>query len=584
MAVDDRSPDLERVALQSETLYAVIGVVASAPDLDRVLDGIVDLLSDATECHACFVYLRDGERLRLRAASRIYAHLVGRVEMGLDEGLAGWVARNGTPEFIREHAMADPRMKYVAEIEEERFQSMVAVPIPARSGSALGVVVLHTVAPREFDEGVLTFLAHTASLVAGAIENARLYEDTRRRVEALTRLSSLSQSIAAVNGREELYRVVTEGVRDVLRCDTSQLYLLDRAAGRLELAAADPPGRRSSWRGAEGTAVLLDMLRRRGPAPAAGGTTLVAPVAAGDEHLGALVATRSRPPFGQEADELLRAVANQLAVALHKAELIERLTAENIVRDLFEALQSGATDVAEARARAAGCDLARRHLMLHVEPVQGHGDPRPWPAVAERTEARLRRLAPGALCDAGRESLRALVPLRAGSDDADREELERALGDLGSTERVLVGVSTMRRGVSEGDRSLREAADAAHIARALMRGGGALAYADLGAYKYLVRLPLDEAPHDRHCEAVERLVAYDLRRRSQLVATLEQYLRDRRSIATTARALYIHPNTLRQRMDRIEKLSGLTLADEDLLSLELAVKLVRLRSSGRGPA
>ena len=27
--------------------------------------------------------------------------------MGLDEGLAGWVARNGTPEFIREHAMAE---------------------------------------------------------------------------------------------------------------------------------------------------------------------------------------------------------------------------------------------------------------------------------------------------------------------------------------------------------------------------------------------------------------------------------------------------------------------------------------------
>ena len=134
--------------------------------------------------------------------------------------------------------------------------------------------------------------------------------------------------------------------------------------------------------------------------------------------------------------------------------------------------------------------------------------------------------------------------------------MEHALAELGSAERVLIGVSTMRRGVEEGDRSLREAADAAHIARALMRGGGALAYAELGAYKYLVRLPLDEAPHDRHCEAVERLVEYDRKRRSQLVATLEQYLRDRRSIATTARALYIHPNTLRQRMDRIEKLAG----------------------------
>jgi GAF domain-containing protein len=582
----ERTPEVDRVALRSETLYAVIGVVASAPDLDRVLDGVVDLLTEATACHACFVYLRDGDRLRLRAASRIYAHLVGRVDMGLDEGLAGWVARNGTPEFIREHAMTDPRMKYFPEIEEERFQSMVAVPIPARSGSALGTVVLHTVAPREFDEGVLTFLAHTASLVAGAIENARLYEDTRRRVEALTRLSSLTQAIAAVDGREELFRVVTDGVRELLRSDACQLYLLDPETGRLELAAADPPGRPSPWGGAEGTSVVLDMLRRRGgPAAGPGGhATLVAPVAAGAEHLGALAATRARPPFGQEADELMHAVANQLAVALHKARLIERLTAENIVRDLFEALESGSTDVAEARARAAGCDLRRRHLLVHVEPAQGHGDPRPWPAVAERAEARLRRLAPGALCDTGRESLRALLPLRAGSDDADREELERALQELGSAERVVVGVSTLRRGVSEGQRSMREAADAAHIARALVRGGGSLAYADLGAYKYLVRLPLDEAPHDVHCEAVERLMEYDRRRRSQLVATLEQYLRDRRSIATTARALYIHPNTLRQRLDRIEKLSGLDLADEDLLSLELAVKLVRLRSTGRGSA
>jgi GAF domain-containing protein len=569
--------------LRSETLYAVIGAVASSPDLDRVLEGIVGLLTEATDCHACFVYLRDGDRLRLRAASKVYVHLVGRVEMGIHEGLAGWVARRGTPEFIRENAMVDPRMKYVPEIEEERFQSMVAVPIPARSGSALGTVVLHTEAPREFDEGVLTFLAHTASLVAGAIENARLYEDTRRRVEALTRLSSLTQAIAAVDGREELYAVVTDGVRELLRCDACQLYLLDPGSGRLELAAADPPGRSSPWGGAEGTAVLLDMLRRRGgPSAGPGGNaTLVAPVAAGAEHLGALAATRARPPFGQEADELLRAVANQLAVALHKARLIERLTAENIVRDLFEALETGSTDVAEARARAAGCDLGRRHLLIHVEPAQGHGDPRPWPAVAERTETRLRRLAPGALCDTGRESLRALLPLRAGSDDDDRTELERALQDLGAGERVVVGVSTLRRGVSEGQHSMREAADAAHIARALVRGGGALAYADLGAYKYLVRLPLDEAPHDVHCEAVERLMEYDRRRRSQLVATLEQYLRDRRSIATTARALYIHPNTLRQRLDRIEKLSGLELAEEDLLSLELAVKLVRLRSTGR---
>jgi DNA-binding PucR family transcriptional regulator len=148
---------------------------------------------------------------------------------------------------------------------------------------------------------------------------------------------------------------------------------------------------------------------------------------------------------------------------------------------------------------------------------------------------------------------------------------------------VLVGRSAVQRGGAEGgDRRLREAVDAARIARALLPGGGALAYGALGAYKYLVRLPLDDAPEDRHAEAVRLLLDYDRGRRTQLTRTLEQYLRDRRSIATTARALYIHPNTLRQRLERIEQLSGLDLPQEDLLSLELALKLVRLRAAAAG--
>src|SRR5919205_4227623 len=221
----DVAAQLDRVRLESDTLYALIGVVASSPDLDRVLDGIVDLLTEATGSHACFVYLRHGDRLRLHAASRVYSHLVGRIDFGLDEGLAGWAARNRSPAFVRDDAMADPRFKYVPELDEERFQSMVAVPVPARSGEVIGVVVLHTVAPREFDEDVLNFLTHTAALVAGAIENARLYEAAQRRVDALTGLSALSQRIVAAADREELYGVVTQGTRRVLACDACQLHL-----------------------------------------------------------------------------------------------------------------------------------------------------------------------------------------------------------------------------------------------------------------------------------------------------------------------------------------------------------------------
>lgn len=557
-ARSDLAAQLERVRLESDTLYAIISAVGSSVDLTRVLDGIVELVTEATECHACFVYIRDGERLRMRAASRVYAHVVGKIEFALDEGLTGWVARTGEPAFIREDALSDPRMRYVPELEEERFQSMVAVPVPARSGEVLGVVVLHTVAPREFDEGVLNFLVHTASLVAGAIENARLYEESHLRVEALTNLAGLSQRIVAVSGREELYRVVTGGVRRLLGCDACQLRLRNGEDGGLELVASDPAGELPEPH-VESRAVLRD----------------------DREEIGALVAVRSGVrTFPSQHEELLQAVANQVALALRNAEHIERLTAENLVRALFEALDDGALDIAEARARAAGCDLDRPHVFIHARPAATGDDDRPWPAVAERVETRLRNLEAGALVDPGRDALRGLLPLSPRATDDDVATLLPALRDLGAAEGVAIGVSALRSGSDGASQSLRQAQDAGTIARALTPAGGALAYDGLGAYRYLVHLALDDAPHDRLCEAVERLLDYDQRRETQLLATLEQYLGDRRVGATTARKLFIHANTLRQRLDRIEKLTGVELANEDLLSLELAVKLVRLRRAG----
>jgi DNA-binding PucR family transcriptional regulator len=88
---------------------------------------------------------------------------------------------------------------------------------------------------------------------------------------------------------------------------------------------------------------------------------------------------------------------------------------------------------------------------------------------------------------------------------------------------------------------------------------------------------LDSLIQPRHEDAIAILAAYDARRRTQLLRTLERHLADRGTVAPTARALYIHPNTLRQRLARIEHLTGLALAREDLLSLELALRLHRLR-------
>jgi GAF domain-containing protein len=582
--------EADRRARREKTLYAVIKTVSSSLDLDRVLRGIVTLVTDATGCHACFIYFLESDRLVLRAASERYSEFVGQLELGLDEGLTGWVARTKTPEFIRENALADPRMKYVPELEEERFQSMVAVPILAKAGEVIGVVVLHTEAPHEFDDDALNFLVHTASLVGGAIENAQLYEETRSRVQALTTMTQLSQALAAVTLREDLYDAVTRGARQLLGADACQIYRLDVEADELLLAGSDPDGAPAPSPRPGGTALVLDLMRRaegnirggpRGVArtlwpEADENALLVAPLVAGDEHLGILCCVARDRQFSAEDADLLGAVANQTAVGLKKAELIERLTAENIVKEMFDALAAGSVETAAAKASEARCDLSRPHLFLHLERAPGAKAVAPvWPELAGRLEAQLLRLHPRAFIDSRHDRVRALTPIPGEVRDVV-ERLRAACEPLGEDAGVVVGLSEVDRGAASARRRIRQAADAARVGASLAPEGGAISYEQLGAYRYLVHLDVDEAPHDRYRQAVEELIEYDRKRGARLVETLEQYLADRGSVSASARTLYVHPNTVRQRLDRIERVGGLSLGDEDLLSLELALKLARL--------
>jgi GAF domain-containing protein len=569
---------------ENRTLYDVIKLVSSSLELGPMLQGIVDLATDATDCHACFIYLREGERLTIRAASPVFADAVGRVELALDEGLTGWVARHRTPEFIRDGAMNDPRMKYVPLLEEERFQSMVAVPILARSGDTIGVIVLHTEAPREFTEDTLKLLVHIASLVSGALENAQLYDQERRRAGALTRLSRLGHDVAAATDAADLGAVVARGARRVLEAEVCQIYRLDRAGTGVVLLASDPAGA-STPPVLSVAEVALDALRDRGGRRTARplwpdlevGDQLVTPLAAGSEQLGLLCAgATARRSFTDEDAELARAIAHLAALAMKRAELIEHLTNANIVKDMFEALAAGATAFAVAKAAEVRCDLTGAYLMVCAEPAgsreQSSGD---WRAAAEVIGARLGDLSPRAAIEAGPGPVRAALPL--GSSAPERvEEVLRLCRELGKQTGAAIGVSERRERPAEATRAYRESLDATTIGRALLGEGGAIAYSELGAYRYLVGIAADEAPRDRMRAAVDELIAYDARRRTALLDTLERYLAERRSVIESARALFIHPNTLRQRLARIEELAGVELDRDDLLSLELAIKLARL--------
>jgi DNA-binding PucR family transcriptional regulator len=124
-----------------------------------------------------------------------------------------------------------------------------------------------------------------------------------------------------------------------------------------------------------------------------------------------------------------------------------------------------------------------------------------------------------------------------------------------------------------------ESAHALAATAVLSPPGRVLSFAEIGPYRYLLPIAAAGGARDETVERIARLAAYDAERQTQLLPTLEQFLHRRGSIAATSEALYIHQNTLRQRLRRIAEIADVDLRRDDWLTVEIAVKLVRLREA-----
>ena len=544
---------MTRTRVEGDTVLArIISTVASTLELDEVLRAVVRLLSDASAVHACFVYLvdDDGSRLVLRAAGAPYEHLIGQVALDRGEGLAWWAADRGEPAFIREDLLSDPRTRYVPELEEERFQSLLCVPIAARDGAVIGVISAHTEAPREFTQAEVDMIVTSASLVAGAIENARLYGEMRTRVEELETVAGLAESIAGARAVEELVPGVAGVGRTLLGASACHVYLLEPGNEELVLVASAPPA-------AEAPAALA--LSELGPELARGGraSRVSVPLVAGDELLGLLVGV------GTTSVELARTVASQTAVGIKKIQLIERLTEKNLIKDFFEDLAAGRSgpDV-EGRALRLACDLEAAYVVLGAEPA------------GDALEPALANALPGSLFDRRGTRLRALLRVPS----AGVERLRAAVREA-AVPSSAVGLSSPCTGVASFAEGFEEARQALLGTSVVRRDPPVISFDELGAYKYILRMALDGGIRDPTIEAVSVLASYDEERGASLLHTLEEFLRRRGNISATSEALYVHANTLRQRLRRIGELSGIDMRRDDWLMLEIAVKLVRLRAA-----
>ncbi len=563
-------------------LYEIIHTVNSTLDLEQVLGAIVRLVNDAIVAHATYIFLSEdrGRRIVLRAASERYAHLSGRVSMAAGEGIAGWVLQNGQPVFIPEKALADPRIKYFPELEEEKYQSLVSVPLIAKGQRVIGVIALHAEAPRVFSPQDAAFLLHVASLVAYAIENARLYERTRRSLRELEQLSQLGAHIARAESVDDLLAVDGRaGARAARRRVAARLPAraerrpaahargLARRAGRARhrlaaraerRAAAHAGRRRHAHLGARRHALgrghhalgarRAARRRRRGdglPRRAAGRGPARERARARPRQLDR-VADRARPQAAAAGRATGRAQPHQGSLRRARRRAQHRChrragTASRHRRGRARSWSPGRCPSAAGRPRPArpSCRRPRPSRRRRCATSRARS------SIAPRTSLRL--LAPGA---------RRRVGARA----------HRGHRRGGCPTRSPSGISNVCSGPGACAAGFTEAQQAARALPVLRPGERHLRYDELGVYKYLLRVPPGDPVRDRHADALRVLAEHDRRRNAQLLHTLEEFLRQRGHVGATAQALYVHPNTLRQRLRRIEELTGLDARDADWLA------------------
>jgi sugar diacid utilization regulator len=421
----------------------------------------------------------------------------------------------------------------------------------------------------------------------------------------------------------------------IIEADLCVIMLMDQAKGRLVVRASSPNLNdralslqpididRHVWeqlrdfnsRG-QSSETSVHALERLNPLKDSQFKTLLsAPLIASTEHLGLINCyfTKARRNTS-ENQTLLSTIANQIALAIKNSHLADMLAQKNLVKGFFEDLMYGGYDSEDSlrqRANFIGCDLTKPHTIAIIEvsrldesnnaeherygtnssnrsmmdTFQSEEDRH---VIHKRISGQIRRRIqdnyPGSVLYERENVLSCIICL---SKDPTAARLKTWLGDLGRqmrTEhgiRLSIGIGNQCQSMSDYRRGFAEASEALQMGQSLNHDGSVTHFNDLGVYRYLYKIARMDDLRDMYQDQVARIDMYDRRKGTDLLDTLETYLECAGNLTKTSERLFVHRNTLIQRLERLQSLCDIDLQDRsNWLTLQVAIKVFKLRSNG----
>ena len=549
-------------------LYETASDLTAIRDVDTILAAIVRRARQLLHCDMTYLSLNDEQdgASYMKVTDGALTREFQTLRLPLGTGLLGLVAQTGAAYFTEDYA-TDERFVHKGYIDEavagEQIRAILGVPL-VLNGVVIGALLAVHRSVRRFPQSEVSLLTSFAAHAVVALENARLFADLDEANRSLTRHTEAVDAAALAHDRLTDLLVGGGGVAevaDVLSGVLGAPVSVWTPTGDLE--AGEDPG--LAWSDAVAGAVAS------GRSVAVDGG-LVAAALAGTEHVATLVLRRDEPLdlAGRrtlERGALVTALVLLFARSVADAE--ERLGGQ-LLADLLEA-------GGEARDRLR--DRVRRHsasldgpLVVAAAAVDGAD-----PQRAGRAAVAFARRMSGLAAD-HRGAVVVVVP----SDDARGvgADLQAAISAAGG--RATVGVAATSDALRE-DRLVAAHAEARRCLDTLLRLGRVEEVSDPAGLG-VARLLLGDNDPEHVAAFVESMIgpvrAWDERRGTGLVDTLEEWFASGGRLKEAAAALHVHPNTVTQRLDRIGELLGDGWRDPNRsLDLQLALRLDRLRDA-----
>ncbi|MER6912290.1 helix-turn-helix domain-containing protein [Streptomyces sp. NPDC000594] len=497
----------------------------------------------------------------------VTAHFLG-LRVPVMRGLGGAVVKNQGPfwavDYLTEdrfdHDLTVDRM-----VRAEGLRAVLSVPLRA-DNEQLGVLYVADRSTHDFLPGDVALLQSLADIAAVAVKSGR----TRPRPDETVHdrwadgAAPPPDEPRSARTQRRLLQLALEGadLAEVLdQCAHElggALAVHDRYGGIISAS-----GPMSRPRGAEVERAFADVQKSGRPVALADGTWMAMLTARSDP--GCLL-YRSDEAGCSGPPELLLPVANviSMVMALRRSAPADHRWRDDLLEDLISI--DHPAEVAVARARRLQVMLDRPHVVVIARP----DTPVPEQAMSWVTAWVERRRG----LKMRREDC--VVLLLPGDDPAAMAHEVSARFHAALEIPVTVGAAGPADGPGSVRRFYQEAMRCVEALIAMGGDGRAACARDLGFLGLLFAEDYDVTEFVNR--TIGPVIEYDSQRFTVLVETLEAYFRATCSPTRAAELLYVHPNTVSRRLERVTQLLGRDWQEPDhALELQLALRLHRTR-------